>query len=61
MAGTRDKTTPMVEPYDEISPVVNAMAPFTVAGVQMRASIVVNKPMPPVFSSTPMSTLTPPG
>ena len=36
-----------------------AITPLTVAGVAMRASSVLNRSMPPVPSSTPISTLTP--
>ena len=38
---------------------IPAIAPFTVPGVATRASSVVNRSMPPVFSSTPIRTLTP--
>ena len=36
-----------------------AIVPFTVRGVAIFASKVVKRSMPPVFSSTPISTLTP--
>ena len=52
-------TTPEVELYVEIRPVTNAMAPLAVPGVAMRASSPVIRSMPPVFSSTPTSKLTP--
>src|SRR4029453_10051728 len=35
------------------------MTPFTVPGVVILASSVVKRSIPPVFSSTPISTLTP--
>src|SRR6187402_679196 len=52
-------TTPTVLLQLEIRPVVNATTPFTVAGDASRASIDVNRSIPPVFSSREMSTVTP--
>src|SRR5688572_10346242 len=52
-------TTPAVLLQLEINPVTNATTPFSDAGLARRASIDVNSSMPPVFSSTEISTVTP--
>ena len=53
------RTTPDVLLYTDTRPVTNAITPVTVAGVDTRASRSVNRSIPCVRSSTPMSTVTP--